>query len=45
MVIENIVKFFVFLVVMSSVGSGLEKDLCEHYGDTEVMQTDWADCE
>ena len=41
---NNIVKFFVFLVVMSSLGSAFNQDLCEHYGGTEIMQTDWADC-
>jgi len=44
MVVENIVKFFAFLVVMSSLGSAVNQDLCEHYGGTEIMQTDWADC-
>ena len=45
MVVENIVKFFVFLAVMSSLGSAVNQDLCENYSDTEIMQTDWADCE
>jgi hypothetical protein len=45
MLIENIVKFFIFLAVLSSLGSAFNKDLCEHHGDTTVMQSDWADCE
>ncbi len=45
MVVENIVKFFVFLAVMSSLGSAFNQDLCTYYGDTDIMQTDWADCE
>lgn len=44
MLVSSVVKFFIFLALMSSLGSALEKDLCEHYGDTEIMQTDWGGC-
>ena len=44
MLVTDIVKFFIFLVIMASAGSAIEKDLCDNYGDTEIMQTDWGGC-
>lgn len=44
MLIQDIVKFFIFLIIMASAGSAIETDLCTHHGDTAIMQTDWADC-
>jgi hypothetical protein len=44
MLVTDIVKFFIVLIVIASLGSAVEKDLCTHYGDTAVMQSDWGDC-
>ena len=45
MLVQDIVKFFLVLVFIAAVGSAANKDLCTYYGDTDVMQSDWADCE
>ena len=44
MLVTDIVKFFIFLIILSVGSSALEKDLCDNYGDTEIMQTDWGGC-
>jgi len=44
MLVTDIVKFFIFLVIMASAGSAIEKDLCDNYGDVEIMQTEWGGC-
>ena len=44
MLVTDIVKFFIFLIILASAGSALEKDLCDNYGDTEIMQTEWGGC-
>ena len=45
MLVTDIVKFFIFLIVVATMGSALEKDLCESdMGDTSVMQSDWGGC-
>ena len=44
MLVTDIVKFFIFLIVVASIGSAVEKDLCTYHGDTAIMQSDWADC-
>tara|TARA_B100001964_G_scaffold101879_1_gene113944 strand:+ start:469 stop:606 length:138 start_codon:yes stop_codon:yes gene_type:complete len=45
MLVQDIVKFFLVLVFIAAVGSAANKDLCAYYGDTDIMQSDWADCE
>jgi hypothetical protein len=44
MLVQDIVKFFIFLVVVAVLGDALNHDACTYYGDTEIMQTDWANC-
>jgi len=44
MLVTDIGKFFLFLVIIAVLGSAVDKDLCDNYGDTPIMQSDWADC-
>ena len=33
MLVQDIVKFFIFLVILAAAGSALETDICNYYPD------------